>query len=311
MPDKDEKEATGRTAKLVGLLASEGGLAAVVLYAVGYLALRHQLNVLAIETSLKIVDERYLFEGARAMVHMLVSLPQLVLVLLPPSLFAYAVYRRWAGLRTRIGRVASAVGESGPRLVLVALVFSTLVVQFVMRQPFQLSDLLLRTELPRTAWLRSLVLDQDGTLLALYLGGMVIAAGISVVLCHAAWKKTSGAPASFFWLGLLSAVVAVQVMLLPINYGILTAGREVPRVALPEAPGIDAGQELWRIWETKEELVLLARTPAPKTADGVATGRETRRLMTVERKKAGRIDTLCIDPLVRLLYTGARSGCSG
>jgi hypothetical protein len=51
------------------------------------------------------------------------------------------------------------------------------------------------------------------------------------------------------------------------------------------------------------------RSPALHTEDGVLERRERRRIDSLERDQAGRIETLCVDPLLRVLYLGEET-CS-
>jgi hypothetical protein len=150
---------------------------------------------------------------------------------------------------------------------------------------------------------RSLLLDAAGTWLTLYLGGILTLTGISATLGYAAWRRLDSRPAPRFLVGLLIAVLLFQALLLPVNYGVLTAGREVPRVAFPDvSAGISEDEQAWRVWETPERLLLLVRAPPLHTEDGVLVRRERRRIVSLERNQAGRIETLCVDSLLRVLY---------
>ena len=56
-----------------------------LLYVIGYLTLRFHLTVLGIGTDLAVLDERYVFTGARFLVYLVSSVPMLVLIALPVS----------------------------------------------------------------------------------------------------------------------------------------------------------------------------------------------------------------------------------
>ena len=64
-----------------------------LLYVVGYLALRFHLTAMGVATDLAVLDERYLFTGARFLVYTVSSVPNIVLVVLPFALL-WAVLRR-------------------------------------------------------------------------------------------------------------------------------------------------------------------------------------------------------------------------
>ena len=51
-----------------------------LLYGVGYLALRFHLTALGIATDLAVLDERYLFTGARFLVYLVASIPIILLI---------------------------------------------------------------------------------------------------------------------------------------------------------------------------------------------------------------------------------------
>ncbi len=63
------------------------------LYLLGYLSLRFQLTVLGIGTDLTVLDERYLFAGARFMIYLVSAVPIVVLVALALSAVIYLPYR--------------------------------------------------------------------------------------------------------------------------------------------------------------------------------------------------------------------------
>ena len=318
---KDTKPAS-KLDDLAKLGAAAVAAATALLYAAGYLSLRHHLNALGVDVPLEVVDERYLFAGARCLEHFLAAVPHLVLLLFVPGLLAALLVRRVPRLRTGLAALADAVGRGPVRPALCALAVSTLAVQLVMRQPLALSDLLLREALPRPEWLQSLLLDAAGTWLTLYLGGILTLTGISAVLGYAAWRRLDSRPGPRFLVGLVGVVVTFQALLLPVNYGVLTAGREVPRVAFPGlAAGIGENDQAWLVWETTERLLLLARAPDPwaflrggqmtgDTKDGVLAPGERRRIVSLDRDQAGPIETLCVDSLLRVLYRDEES-CGG
>src|SRR6185503_19541464 len=187
-------------------------VANLVLYVVGYLTLRFHLTAMGLGTDLDlpVFDERYLFTGARFLVYLVAAVPSIILVALPVAVLvgvAVRIVPEEARLRARLWL------QDANRLTLVGIVFSVLMIQLVMRQCFVFSDLLLAPELPRTpAWLVNLLVD--GSLMPLYFSALVPAAGFAA-----------------FARGLLVFLAAVQLLLLPINYGVLIIDKTLPRVA--------------------------------------------------------------------------------
>src|SRR5262245_57153555 len=125
-----------------------------VLYVVGYLVLRFHLTVFGISTDLSVVDERYMFSGARFLVYCASTLPIIAMIVLPIMLIGWLLSGVVPGTtRARMWRFALAPA----RLVPLGVVFCIFMVQFVMRQCFYFNDLLLAPALPtQPAWLASL-----------------------------------------------------------------------------------------------------------------------------------------------------------
>src|SRR4051794_19754480 len=64
-----------------------------LLYVLGYLVLRFHLTALGLGTDLAVLDERYLFAGARFVVFLGASVPSVLLVALLPALAAWLAWR--------------------------------------------------------------------------------------------------------------------------------------------------------------------------------------------------------------------------
>ena len=159
-----------------------------LLYVVGYLALRFHLTVIGIGTDLAVLDERYLFTGARFLVYLVSAVPSLVLVALPFAVLAWAIRR----LIPPGARAAAWAWLTQPGLlVLAGIVFCVAMIQLVMRQCFLLSDLLLARSLPaEPAWLVRILLDER--LAPLYFTALVAACAVPLAILWA----LRGAPAA-------------------------------------------------------------------------------------------------------------------
>jgi hypothetical protein len=64
-----------------------------LLYVAGYLSLRFHLTALGIGTDLAVLDERYLFTGARFFVYLVSSVPIVVLMAAPVGVIAWAAIK--------------------------------------------------------------------------------------------------------------------------------------------------------------------------------------------------------------------------
>ena len=265
-----------------------------LLYVIGYLALRFHLTAIGIGTDLAVLDERYLFTGARFLVYLVSSVPNLVLAGLPLAALAWGVHRLLpegvrAGVCAWIMRPA--------RLTLVGILFAVLMIQFVMRQCFLLSDLLLARSLPaEPAWLVDLMLD--GRFMPLYFSGLVAACAAPIAVLWALRNAPVTGSGDTFGRALLAFLAAVQVLLLPINYGVLIADKTLARVAWLGDKAVAEGQEAWLVWEGKEGVTFLVRDGALKR----------RSLLTLQRSKVERMEIVGFDRILPTLFGGRQGG---
>jgi hypothetical protein len=259
-----------------------------LLYVVGYLTLRFHLTALGIGTDLAVLDERYLFTGARFLVYLVSAVPIIVLVAVPIAVLILLV-AKVAPEATR--RTVGAWTMHPARLTAFGIVFAVVVIQGVMRQCFIFSDLLLAPELPREpAWLVSLLLD--GRFMPLYFSAIVTACAVPIAILGVL-RTTAAEGATAFARGLLVFLAAVQVLLLPINYGVLILDKTLPRVAaLGEKKPLAAGDEAWLVWEGKDGVTFLVRSEA----------RRRRSLLTLLRADVTEIEILGFDPILPTIF---------
>jgi hypothetical protein len=94
---------------------------------------------------------------------------------------------------------------------------------------------------------------------------------------------------------LLAFLVAVQFLLLPVNYGILISSQELPR--LTEVAGSEkaaSGEQVWLVWETKEAMMYFTR------------GIDDKRTLITLPKKDPKTSIMGYDNVFRLLFGSAR-----
>lgn len=268
-----------------------------VLYVLGYLALRFHLTALGVGTDLAVLDERYLFEGAKFLIYFVSAVPVGLLVALPLGAIVWLVGRAAPGAGNLLGR-----WWASPRRPLTAgIVFAVLMIQLVMRQCFLFDNLLLRKKLPEPGWFRAiLIADSDAPAVGFF---TALLAGIAVtaVLASALGPWESAPPSHRMLGGLLLFLLGVQFLLLPVNYGYVITGRGMPRVvgSFEGAPPLERGRTAWMIWEGKEGVTYLIR----EADDG-------RKLMTVPRAAVKRVEIVAYDPLLRVLHTAAPAAAS-
>ncbi len=265
-------------------------LASALLYVAGYLALRFHLTVIGVGTDLTVLDERYLFTGARFLVYLVAAVPALLLLALPFLLLAAAGWR----LLPRARRERVAAWRPNPRtLTIFGIVFAVVMIQFVMRQSFALSNLLLADRLPAApSWLVALLLDE--WLVPLYFSALVAGCALSLAVLVAARRAPVPAPLR----GLLLFLAAVQILLLPVNYGVLVIDKSLPRVAALGADPLQDGDQAWLVWETDAGMTFLVRNQ----------GQGRKSLVWLPRSEIRRTEIVAFDPIFTTLFERPDAG---
>jgi hypothetical protein len=281
---------TERAKALVGEWSKFTLVGSFLLYVTGYLALRFHLTALGVGTDLAVLDERYLFAGARFVVYLVSAVPNVVILALPVALIVWAVRRISP---EQIWEKVSAWVMHPARLAIVGVVFAVLVIQFVMRQCFVFSNLLLAPNLPpEPVWLVGLLLDDR--LMPVYFSLLVAACALPLaILAMLRGQPTQGG--GRLVTGLLVFLAAVQVLMLPINYGVLIVDKSLPRVASLGDRVLADGEEAWLVWEGKDGVTFLVRGPKQKS------------LVTMPRSEVKRTEILGFDRILPRLF-GTKAG---
>jgi hypothetical protein len=277
-----------RIKSLAGDWSKYSVVGSFVLYVVGYLALRFHLTAIGVGTDLAVLDERYLFTGARFLVYLVSAVPAIVLVSLPVAAAVWVAHRI---LPERAQTFACAWIKRPSPLTLFGILFAVIMIQFVMRQCFFLSDLLLARSLPaEPGWLVQLVLDDR--LMPLYFSGLVAGCAVSLAILMAIRGMPGQGRMDAFARGLLGFLAAVQVLLLPINYGVLIVDKSLARVATLGDKPLGEGEEAWLVWEGKEGVTFLVRNQ----------DRKRRALMTLPRGDAKKTEIIGFDKILPVLF---------
>jgi hypothetical protein len=280
-----------RRLQTVGLQwATYSVVGSFMLYVLGYLTIRFHLTVLGVGTDLAVVDERYLFGGAKFLVYLVSAVVTLLLLMLVPAGLGYATYR----LVSRLRGPGSANSESSAnrsrdwcihptRLLIAGIILSIVAIQLLMKQCFFFGNLLVARNLPpQAAWLSDLMAREDDVAITLFFAGLVASVMITGSLLILAGRSAGGAGArALFWL--LAFLVAVQLLLLPVNYGALIADKTLPRVAsLDGESPLRPGDDAWLVWEGESGITYLLRR-------GLGEAR-TRSLVTLRRSEVKRTE---------------------
>jgi hypothetical protein len=160
-----------------------------------------------------------------------------------------------------------------------------------MRQCFLLNNLLLARGLPADpSWLVGLLFNNQW--MPLYFGWMVLMSGVSLAILL---MIRNAAPVGLLPISraLLAFLVAVQILLLPINYGILIMDKVLPRVATVASEPLGEGDTAWLVWEGKDGVTFLVRRV-----------NRQRVLLTLPRADVKRMEIVAFDPIVPTLFGG-------
>jgi hypothetical protein len=283
------------------------------LYVLGYLALRFHLTVLGVGTDLSVIDERYLFTGNRFLIYLISFIPSLLLLilLLFSLLLLFLVMPVYllcrilpVAIRIKVAHFFQRQWQNfkswwlvSNRLAWLGILFSLLIIQLVMRQCFSLSNLLLAEDLPyEPVWLRDLLLAEIDTPMALYfiglLGGIMVSAAIFFYTVRNRSDQTMNTGLIKPLLGFL---LGVQLLLLPVNYGILVLDKSMPRVTGLDALGIlEPTDQAWLIWEGNEGKTFLLRKQQGNSYQ--------KSLITLPRNEVKRMEITGYDSIFNFLF---------
>ena len=278
------KDLLEKAKSVAGSWGSYAAFGSFLLYLTGYLTLRFHLMAFGIFTDLAILDERYVFAGARFLVYFLGSFSILVMICLP---FVPLVgwLRRREKLRSFRERLW-AWWSLPNRLAFAGVVLSVVLIQGVMRQCLFFTNLLLREKLPEPEWLHPVLLDPTGGCQSLYFAGLVAGTGLVAAIWFVVRQHTASSRA---WTLLLGLLIALQFLWLPINFGVLITDKELPRVSATT-------EQRWLVWEGKERVTFLVQRQ----------GRAgTKRALVTELKSdVKKLEVAGYDPILRILFRG-------
>ncbi|MGR8981171.1 MAG: hypothetical protein ACU84H_13900 [Gammaproteobacteria bacterium] len=295
---------TKRAQELSSQWTSYTVIGSFFLYVMGYLTLRFHLTVLGIGTDLSVLDERYLFTGARFLIYIISSVPSLIFLLAlmaTPFILLFRVLpkdgRAKAGnfFTVQWTRLHSWFLRPN-RLPLIGIFFSLLMIQLVMRQCFVLNNLLLAEDLPKEpTWFRDLLLSRTDGPMALYFVGLIGGAAVPLTIYYVLRNQADTVSHWLFLITLLEFLLFVQLLLIPVNYGILVVDKSMPRVAGLDAMKAAQGNiQAWLVWEGGEGKTFLLRKQR--------AGGYEKSLITLSRDDAGKLEITGYDRIFEILY---------
>jgi hypothetical protein len=291
------KDLAEKLGGLAGKWPAYAAFGSFLLYLLGYLTLRFQLTTYGVATNLDIFDEKYLFAGCRFLVNLVSALPSILIIVLVLAAVGYVPYKLVpATVKDTLKRRASDWCAKPVRLPLLGVVLGVALIQFVLRKCFAFGNMLLRKDLP-DEWLSSVLLASDG-MLSLYFTGLVAGTLLTAaILLYVRRRGTETTAASQFLMGMLVFLVAIEFLLLPINYGVLISTHQLPRVA--EISGdqkVPEGQRAWLVWDSKDAVAYFVRDSD-----------DERMLVTIPKKDA-RVRIVAYDDIFSVLFGANHTG---
>ncbi len=281
-----EPEVETRFTQVAAGAALALSVATASLHGIGYISMRLRLLALGVEVEHGALDERFLFEGARCLLQLLITVP-LVVLLGSPLVALVALARRSMGVKAKLDRLAVSIWHASPRSLLIfGSLWAAVVARFVLHPISRFQNLLLETVPHEPRWIRAVLLDTSDTLAPLYFAGLLVVV-VPTAFCFLRLPLNAGRPARV----LLGLLLVVQLLLVPVHFGIVGAAATVPRIA--ELPGEPSSSRIWRVFATDDTSVFLVERP---TGQGVL-----RRLVSVPDERIERLDILGRDPLLEIL----------
>jgi hypothetical protein len=260
-----------------------------------------------------VLDERYLFVGAKFLVHLVSTVATVILIAMALGAIPGLVYllRRKGAARdggggdaavdaaavndTAGASAATTPGRRPAAALVVGIVLAALSVQVVMKKCFMFSNLLLAHQLPWTGLeLSEMLLEYGDARREAFFILLIVLTILTLLLLVYAWRRCRRTAATRVGLAALTFLVVVQFLLLPVNYGVFIYEKDLPRVAsLGGETPLAEGQEAWLVWEGKDGATYLVRGPAPT---------RSRSLVTVPKAGVKRTEIVGYDPVIRRIF---------
>ena len=267
-----------------------------LLYVIGYLALRFHLTVIGVGTDLAVIDERYLFTGARFLVFLVTTVPIIVLFALPVALIFRIVCKLLP--ETICAQISGFVMQQ-KKLVVFGIVYSVVLIQCVMVKCFDFCNLLIAPHMPvNGGWLSDMLLDGGPVSMNIYFAMLMAASAVPIaIFAYIRKSQPAGSPEPFLR-GLLAFLAMVQILMLPVNYGVLVVDLSMPRVSSLGDKPLANGEDAWLAWEGKEGVTFLVRNRV----------QNRRSLVTLARADVKRMEIIGSDKIIPALFQARQGG---
>jgi hypothetical protein len=270
-----------------GPVAGIAAAAAIMLHIFGYLSLRFWLRSIGLTPDLGLVGEVYIFEGASMLLFLLTVLPLLVGTALAASALVWLA-RRLGPLRRGLAAVVTFFRTAtAPWAAALGALWALLSVQLFLRHVLSYRDIVHNGVPCDPSWLPQVALTpgpfQAGFFALLLLIPLPTLWAVTWLARHAKWR-----PAAV----LLGLMVIVQVLVIPVHYGVLISHEGLRRLDFQDA---EPGTRVWELYRTEENVHLLVVDSATPP---------TRRLRSMPAEDVGTIDIVAVDGLFEILMEG-------
>jgi len=281
---------------IAGKWSAFTALGSFFLYLLGYLTLRFQLSTYGVATNLDLLDEKYLFAGCRCLVNMVSSVPNVLILFLVLLAIAYVPYKLIpASIKDRVSHWAAEWAAKPLRLPLLGTILAVAFIQFVLRRCFPFGNVLLQKQLP-DEWISSVLLSSDGWL-TLYFSGLVAGTLLTGGLFWYVLRRGTATTAiAKLFLAVFGFLVAVEFLLLPVNYGVLISTQQLPRVSeLSGDEKLQDGERGWVVSDTKDAFTYFILGAGDK-----------RTLLTIPRKET-KVKIIAYDDIYCVLFSAGHT----
>lgn len=247
-PRGDERREVIGWATVEEKLRAVGALlavAAVALNTGGYLSLRFRIRALGIDPNLDLISEVYLFEGAYLLIFLLITLPTLFL----PLLVAWPVVtllRRHGGIRDGLDGLVGRIRNAKPGTVaFLGGTWALVTVMFFLRHALGYRDMLYDGITCDPPWMPAVALSGVGGLTAFFALLLLLPvptfwATRRLWRLRAPWRQVAA---------LLAFVSLVQLLLIPIHFGLIATQDAVPHVVAGKDLDPDGRGDRFKVWE--------------------------------------------------------------
>jgi len=270
-----------------------------VLYFFGYLTLRFHLCAMNVTSDYQFIDERYLFAGVNFFLYLFLSIPIVVLLIFIIICIVFIFYILNKLLLQMIAKLLPKTTQSyiqtkwknfvsylvGPLPLLCTSVLLTfLFIQIVMRKVLLIKSISLLKSLPDDGiggiLLHLMMNCQNSS--NFYFMSLIIVTGLSMT----SWLYLKQVQFTQIKLKILhiflGILILIQIILLPVTYGILINEKQLPKIAKNKALPLKTTESAWLIWEGNKYMNFLVKNSQTNKTRVLTVSRDTIKHLSVE-----------------------------